>query len=142
VGTTLTRSLLVAGALLAAAWLALGYRAVELGTEGAVAGAPGPKQSPAQVAKALDDLKRARFLNADPRPLVDEALVYAKAGNHPKAVEVAERVVVKEPENYAGWLSLYAFTSDPARKEEAYRHMHALDPQLAEVVRPSKPPGS
>jgi hypothetical protein len=142
VGTTAIRTVLVAGALLAAAWLALAYRSVELGEEGAVAGAPGPKQTQAQIAEALDELKRARFLNADPRPLVDEALVYAKAGNHSKAVEIAERVVAKEPDNYAGWLSLYAFASDPAVKDEAYREMHALDPQLAEIVRPPDRSGS
>jgi Flp pilus assembly protein TadD len=105
---------MVAVALLALAWLALGIRALDLESEG--------------TASALRD---ARLLSVDKEPLVNEGLALYKAGRRDEGLAVTRRVVAEEPDNLQGWLALsylYTASDDSRRATRALRQARALNP--------------
>jgi hypothetical protein len=133
------RLLLVAVAILAAAWLALGYRSAVLESRGAAAvdratfdGLPA-----GEVKRARDWLRRARRFSADAGPLIIEGRLLAFAGRTAQAADIGERVVAMEPENFDGWALLYVASRgrDPERAAEAFRAIRRLNPPAAQAFR-------
>jgi cytochrome c-type biogenesis protein CcmH/NrfG len=136
----LYRLTLVAIALAAMAWLALGLRAAELEAHGREIVAAGQRESlaPAEVREGLDTLRRSQRFSEDAEPLLAEAALLAGAGRHEDAIAVAERVVEDEPDNLEGWVVLYlgaAVTNDRPLAARALRAVERLNPQLAQRIR-------
>jgi hypothetical protein len=135
----LGRVLLVAVAVLAAGWLALGYRSAVLESRGAEAvdratfgGLPA-----GEVERAQGWLRSARRFSADAGPLVIEGRLLFFAERTAQAADVGERVVAMEPENFDGWALLYTASRgrDPERAAEAFRALRELNPPAAEAFR-------
>jgi Flp pilus assembly protein TadD len=101
-------------ALLGAAWLGLGVRALDLESEGTVS-----------------SLRDARLLSADKTPLVAESVALFAANRREEALATAKRVVAEEPDNIEGWLALsflYGAAHDSARADRALQRARALNP--------------
>jgi cytochrome c-type biogenesis protein CcmH/NrfG len=101
-------------ALLAAAWLGLGVRAIDLESEGTVS-----------------SLRDARLLSADKTPLVKESVALFAADRRDEALATAKELVAAEPDNIEGWLTLsyvYAATDDSTRADRALQRAQALNP--------------
>ncbi|MEA2419186.1 MAG: hypothetical protein QOE60_1392 [Thermoleophilaceae bacterium] len=132
----LVRTVLVAVALCAAAWLVLGYRAVQLeqNAQETVTAIQHGKVTPARARQALDDLDSARFLNADPAPDLIEGNLRLFYSGHAQASAIARKVTAKEPENVSGWFLAYLSETGPARRE-AVRRIRHLDPWAGENLR-------
>jgi hypothetical protein len=139
-----SRCALAAIALVAAAWLALGVRAVELESEGraVLRQAQSGPITPEELSRGRDLLRRAGRFSADKGPLVNESLLLATAGRREKAAAIAERVVEDEPGNLEGWIVLYLATHDsreapraPERGARALRMVRALNPLAADALR-------
>lgn len=114
--STPIRVALAVVALLAAAWLGLGVRALDLESEGTVS-----------------SLRDARLLSEDKGPLVNEGLALYEAGRRDEGLAVTRRVVAEEPDNLQGWLALsylYAASDDSRRAARALRQARALNPLI------------
>ena len=133
------RVLLVAAAVLAAAFLALGFRSAVLESRGAAAVDRATFRSlpAAEVARAQSRLRSARRFSTDAGPLVTEGRLLFFAGRTAQAADIGERVVALEPENFDGWALLYSATRgrDPERAAEAFRAIRELNPPAAESFR-------
>jgi hypothetical protein len=133
VASAVIRCVLVALAIVAGAWLVIGYRAVELEAD-ATTVAPGARTagvSSEEARRALDALDRARLLSADTRPLLNQGLLLFATGRREHGIAVAKQVVREEPENIDGWLSLYYLyltEGDSNAAAEAARKVRALNP--------------
>jgi tetratricopeptide (TPR) repeat protein len=130
VRSTLVRGALVATALLAGVWLALGYHAIGLREEGEevlerVGRAP---LQPEQVERARDAFRGARRLSVDQDPVVDEGLLLVAAGRSREAANLARRATEAEPENSRAWFLALAAAANPGRAEEARRRLSDLNP--------------
>jgi predicted Zn-dependent protease len=118
-------------ALLALAYLSIGYRNVVLGERGArLAALESPTD--AQVAEAEDLLERARLLDPDTRPLLLEGGLLAAHGRE-EGLVLLEDAVEKEPDNVLAWSVLAAATreADPARSRAARARMRELSPPVS-----------
>jgi predicted Zn-dependent protease len=118
-------------ALLALAYLSVGYRNVVLGERGArLAALESPTD--AQVAEAEDLLERARLLDPDTRPLLLEGGLLAAHGRD-EGLALLEDAVEKEPDNVLAWSVLAAATreADPARSRAARARMRELSPPVS-----------
>jgi hypothetical protein len=133
------RVLLVAAAVLAAAFLALGFRSAVLESRGAAAvdratfgGLPA-----GEVSRAQSWLRRARRFSTDAGPLITEGRLLFFAGRTAQAAAIGERVVAMEPENFDGWALLRVASRgrDPERAAEAFRAIRELNPPAAEAFR-------
>jgi tetratricopeptide (TPR) repeat protein len=134
----IARLALLAAALVATAWLTAGLRASDLESK-AQAVVDRVQEDPPQVEldRAIAVLRDARSLNADQKPLVNEALLLWQAGRVYQAAAVAERVVADEPRNVEGWFALFAISTaagDRERASEAMARMRVLDPLRANVL--------
>jgi hypothetical protein len=137
-----TRSALVAVALVAGAWLVLGFRAIELEADGQSIferAQRGPIPV-AEVRRGQDLLQRAGRFNADQSPLLYESFLLFDTGRYAEAAETAERLVADEPDNVDGWIVLYLAARgpegasgerDPERAAQALRMVRALNPLAA-----------
>jgi hypothetical protein len=137
VRSSLIRSGLVVAALLAGAWLVFSYHAVMLQEEGeAVLDRAGrvPVQ-PAEVERAQDAFRGARWLSADQEPLVDEGLLMATAGRTAEAGDLAELATQREPENSRAWFLALASAPDREHAERARRRLRELNPWWASLLR-------
>jgi predicted Zn-dependent protease len=119
-------------ALLALAYLSIGYRNVVLGERGArLAALESPTD--AQVAEAEDLLERARLLDPDTRPLLLEGGLLAAHGRDEEGLALLEDAVETEPDNVLAWSVLAAATreADPARSRAARARMRELSPPVS-----------
>jgi tetratricopeptide (TPR) repeat protein len=135
----LTRCALVAVALLAGAWLVLGVRALELQSDGreVLARAQSGTVAADEVRHAQSLFQRARRLNADKTPLLDEAFLLSATGRRPEGISVAERLVEEEPDNVDGWIVVYLGSrqlGDSQRAAQALDRVRALNPLADEAL--------
>lgn len=132
------RVVLVATALVALAWLALSLRATNLESQAQeVVDRVREDPAPAELERAIDDLRDARRFNAGREPLVNEALLLWQAGRLEEATALSERVVAEEPRNVEGWFALWAVSvaaGDRERARQAMVHIRAVDPLRANVL--------
>jgi hypothetical protein len=134
------RSVLVAVALLALAWLGVGLRASRLEAQGreVVERAQRGELSRAEVSDGLDTLRRATRFNADQEPRIAEVALLTEAGRNDEATAIARRITQDEPDNIDAWVVLYlgaVLTGDDTRRERALRALDGLNPQLAGRLR-------
>jgi hypothetical protein len=139
VASVLTRCALVAVALLAGAWLVLGVRSLDLQSDGrAVLTRAQSGTVPAdEVRRAQSQFERARRLNADKTPLLDEAFLLSATGRRPEGIAVAQRLVEEEPDNVDGWIVVYLGSLElghSQRAAEALRRVRALNPLADEAL--------
>jgi predicted Zn-dependent protease len=125
------RVAILALALAAAGWFALGAReAHELAS---VTGATthGTTLSSARARDALDQLNSASTLNPDRHVDVLRATVLAESHQTQRAVMLLERVVQAEPMNLEAWYALAKLGgSDQSLESRALRHILLLVPSL------------
>jgi hypothetical protein len=133
------RVLLVVVAVIAAGFLALGYRSAALESRGAATvDRASFRDLPAgEVERARGWLRDARRFSADAGPLIAEGRLLVFAGRPAEAAGVGERVVAMEPENFDGWALLYVASRgrDPERAAEAFRALRELNPPAAQAFR-------
>ena len=124
----LARGALIAVALVVIAWLAVLERDVRLQARAERDSRHGA--TPAQLARAADDLRRARFLNPDRDPDVSRAVVESSRGHRAQAIALIEDVVRAEPDNLLAWglLAVYARGTEPAAVRRAFDARRRLDP--------------
>ena len=118
-------------ATLVVAWLAVGYRDVELTDEGTQvlrSGRAGPV-TPDDLRRGQRSLHDARLLSPSLAPLVDEGYLLAAAGRRDEAVAVARRATAEEPENVDGWVLTYLTAPDHERAA-VRRRIGELDPLI------------
>jgi tetratricopeptide (TPR) repeat protein len=140
VASILIRGALIAVALLAAAWLALGVRALNLESEArTAANADGNASlSPVERERARRALRDARLLSVDHEPLLNEGLLLVAAGRRKQGIAIAEQVVREEPDYLEGWISLYylySMTGDKKRAARVARRVGSLNPLAADTLR-------
>ena len=138
------RGALIAVALVAAAWLALGVRALNLKSEALTpADADGNASlSPVERERARRALRDARVLSVDHEPLLNEGLLLSAAGRRKQGIAIVEQVVREEPDYLEGWISLnylYSVTGDKKRAARAARKVGSLNPLAADTLRDAGP---
>jgi hypothetical protein len=139
VASALIRCGLVALAVVAGAWLVVGYRAVELEADAdtVIARAQHGEAARDDVREGRSLLHRARLMSVDSAPLLSEALLLFGSGRRPEGLAIARDVVAREPENLSGWLALhvmYSTSRDTRRLSEAARRLRALNPLAGDVL--------
>jgi tetratricopeptide (TPR) repeat protein len=144
VASILIRGALIAVALVAAAWLALGVRALDLESEARTAAYADGKASlsPVERERARSALRDARLLSPDHEPLLNEGLLLFAAGRRKQAIAIAERVVREEPDYLEGWTSLYymySLTGDRKRAARVVRKVPSVNPLAADTLREASP---
>jgi len=125
------RCALVALALLAGAYLALGVRNVRLTDDGdaVLAQARAGHVPPATVDAALNQYDKARTLSPDPTPLIHSAELLLAVGRKKQANEYLLRSIRDEPDNVEAWFTAYvAAADDPAGRKLAKRKLLDLNP--------------
>ncbi len=113
------------------AWLALGLRNARLEADGArLIGDSPADASPARLAEARDDYRRAEKLSADTAPAVRVAGLENFTGHPREALERLRDVVRREPENFDAWflMSSVAADIDPALAARARARARELNP--------------
>jgi hypothetical protein len=115
-------------ALVVIAWLGVMERNLRLEQRGAAA--LRPDSTPAELAQAESDLRRARLLNPDTAPDVSLAVAYRTRGQQDRALATVEDVVRREPDNLRAWvaLALLAGESRPDVQERVLAARRRLDP--------------
>ena len=115
-------------AVLLLGWLAVQERDTRLHASGAAVLEGGG--SAATLARAEDDLRRARLLSPDTRPDLDRALVLRAQGKPVQAAALARSVVEREPDNLIGWgvLGVLSRGRDAATERKALAELERLDP--------------
>lgn len=137
--SALIRCALVAIAVLAGAWLVLGFRAVQLeaDADAVIERAQRGEATADEVKHGQDLLQRARLLNVDNSPLLDEGLMLFSYGQRAEGLAITEDVVADEPENVVGWIALYTLFSgsgDEKRAAETARRVRALNPLAGDAL--------
>jgi hypothetical protein len=135
-----TRIALATIALLVGAWLALGYRALDLESEAEMvsSGPRGGPVTPGELRRVQTSLQRARFLSVDKAPLLNEGLLLFALRRREEGLALVERVVEEEPDNLDAWVALYPLYStsgDPKRAARALRRVSALNPLVGDALR-------
>jgi hypothetical protein len=136
-GTAATRVALVIVAALAAAWLAVGIRALDLESE-----ASSRSADLAEVRSDLDALRSARFLSADKTPLMNEGLLLYATGRRAEGIAAERRLVAQEPDNLDAWLALvymYSTSRDTKQAARALRRVRTLNPLAQERLTDVRP---
>jgi tetratricopeptide (TPR) repeat protein len=132
------RSALVAIALLAGAWLALGVRAVALENDAqpVITRARAGPIPAAEANKALDDLAKAGRLSPDQAPLIHQGELLTSIGRKDEARAVAKRATDAEPENLQAWFLTWVL-ADPGTREKAHAKARLLylNPWFAYALR-------
>jgi hypothetical protein len=124
---TAPRIAVAAVAVLVLAWLAVMERDWRLQEDGAAALQPG--STPAQLARAEDDLKASRLLNPDPAPDMNLALLASARRQPERALAGIEDVVRREPDNLSAWAILAVLSrDDAAARARAFAARRRLDP--------------
>lgn len=131
--SAVVRVALVVVAVLAAAWLAVGVRALDLHSEAATSDDAG---------QAVDSLRGARLLSADKAPLLDEALVRFGTGQRAEGIATARHIVAEEPENIDAWLGLffmYSASGDRIQASSTARRVRMLNPLIGDRLNEVRP---
>jgi hypothetical protein len=138
VNTFAIRCALVVIALLVAAWLALGVRAVALENDAQLVinrARAGPIPA-AETNKALDDLAKAGRLSPDQAPLIHQGELLAAVGRDDEARAVARRATDAEPDNLQAWFLAWVVADpDPVAKAHAKARVLELNPWFAYALR-------
>lgn len=115
-------------AVVVLAWLGVMERSVRLQAHAAALTHHGG--TPAQLAHAESDLRRARLLNPDSTVDVAISTVQMRAGAQREGFALLEDIARREPENLLAWrlLGLYARGSEPAVARRALAARRRLDP--------------
>jgi hypothetical protein len=124
----LARAALVALALLAAAWFALGARqADDTDAAAAIVTGPGPL-TPAAQTRARSLLHAAGWLNPDTSVAILRGRLLMREGHYRAALPVLEHVVAQEPENLDGWVYVAqaGLKVDRAEADVAVAHIARL----------------
>jgi hypothetical protein len=125
------RAGLLAAALAAIAWLAIGLREARLEASGrAVATGPASGLTAARVADADRDLRDADGLTPHHDPVALRARLLLRTGHPARAVALLRSLVREEPENADYWLALAvaARRVDPGLSARARTRVRALSP--------------
>jgi hypothetical protein len=119
------------------AWLLFSIRAVDLQAraEKTLVRAQGGHASRAEVARGLDDLRRAGRHSPDLTPLLDRGYLLYAAGHRQRAREVALSAAAKEPQNAQAYTLLFLTAPDRATRREASRRLASLNYWLAVALR-------
>jgi predicted Zn-dependent protease len=128
----LARVALLAVAVIACAWFALGAVQI-LAQNRAAALIPASTDVSPQVAHAIaNELDRAGTLNPDRSVDLLRAQLYLHSGRRPAAERLIQRVGRDEPNNINVWflLQIVAFPRDPATVQMAHRRALELDPPV------------
>jgi hypothetical protein len=130
VNSLAVRAALVALALLAGAWLAVGLRAVNLENDAkaVVDKARAGTATPAEVERARDDLHKADFLSPSKDPIIREGELMASLGREGEGAILGYSVTLKEPDNLRAWFLVWATEPDAARKAAAKKRLLELNP--------------
>lgn len=123
------RACVAAVAVVVLAWLGVMERDVRL-QDRAAAASRLSDVTPAELAHAETDLRRARLLNPDTTPDVARSAVVRLQGRERDALALLQDIARTEPENLLAWrlLGLYARGSDPALERRALAAQRRLDP--------------
>jgi hypothetical protein len=84
-----------------------------------------------RFARAVSDLRAARFLNPDTAPQLNLGIVQGGSGGGRRAAS-ARRILRSEPENLNAWLELLVAgvtAHDPVATRDAVAALHRLDPR-------------
>jgi hypothetical protein len=133
----LIRALMVASAVVVAAWFVFSIHAVDLQASGeaTLKRAQRGAISQAELQRARDELRRADRHNADLAPLLDEGFLLAAAGHRDQAFPIAIRTVEKEPLNVQSWALFYVAAPNANARAFAGRKVKELNPWLAYALR-------
>jgi len=117
-------------------WLALGIRALDLGSEAQdtaerLRNGPVPQ---ARVNDSLEGIRDARFLSPDGESLLIEGELLVAAGRAREADAVAGRLVKSEPDNDRAWFFAYLTASEDERPR-TLRRLAELNPWAADGLR-------
>jgi Tetratricopeptide repeat len=129
--TAVARAGLLAAAVAAIAWLAIGLREARLEAAGsAVAIGPTTGLTPARVARADDDLRKADRLTPHHDPAAFRARLLARTGRPAQAVRILKSLVHDEPDNASYWFALERAASrmDPRLAARARARVRELSP--------------
>jgi hypothetical protein len=125
-------------AVLAGAWLAVGYRAVRLEDQGKalIDRAHNQGLSPDELAQGRRDLQRAGRFSADTTPLLMEGQLLNAVKDREGTAKIADRLTREEPDNSGGWFLLYYTAGDDkARATVARRQLRRLNPWAVDALR-------
>ncbi len=134
--SVLIRCTLIALALLAGAWLAVGLRVVALEEEGNTAfeRARQGSLSGAEVARARDALESVDALTADPTHRLIEGRLLAAVGQGDQAGSLALLVLAEEPENVDAWYLAHVLAGNPEGRALTRRRIRRLNPLLGDQL--------
>jgi hypothetical protein len=123
------RGLLIAVALLAAAWFGLGIRqATEIAAATSIV-STGRHLSPGEAGRARGLVATAAMLNPDSTPDLLRAQLDRDQADLGGARRILSRVVAREPENVAAWSALaLSDAGSPATAARAWRNLLWLVP--------------
>jgi predicted Zn-dependent protease len=132
VGLSATRILIVAVAVAAGAWFALGVRQGHDASQATQALAGAGRLAPAQSARLSRLLDHVAALNPDRGVDVLRARLQNHSGEDAAAVRTLEAVVHSEPRDIDAWqlMALVAGRVDPVLSRDALAHVHALAPPV------------
>jgi hypothetical protein len=128
IGAVFARIVVAVVALAAVGWLAVMERDARLYDRGIAAG--GRLDDPRTIARAEDDLERARLLSPDRTPDIGRSLIWWTARRAPEARALLEDVVRAEPDNLSAWTALSWVNDgrDAALERRISAEMRRLDP--------------
>ena len=126
------RAALLALAVLVAAWLVLGMRAVRLEdqADAVIDRARAGSVPQADVERAENDLRTAADLSPDQGPVIMQGQLYQATGRAQEAVSLADLVAREEPDNLQAWVLAWAAENDPQAKKRAHAQMLRLNPYI------------
>jgi hypothetical protein len=130
------RAALLVVALCVGAWLANGFRALDLEADGLAATqrAQQDRLGAAERSEAREAFRDARRFSADQGPLLGEGFLLSATGRREAAYRAARRVTRAEPENAQAWFLARLTAPDRRRADEAGSRLEELNP-LVDAVR-------
>jgi hypothetical protein len=128
----LARVALLAVAVIACAWFALGALQVHALNRATALLPQNSNVSPPLAQAIAHQLDRAGTLNPDRSVDILRAELYIHAGDRPAAERLIKRIVHDEPDNVDAWfvLQIASFPRDPATVELARQRQRELDPPV------------
>jgi tetratricopeptide (TPR) repeat protein len=135
---TVQRAVIVAVALVAAAWMLVSYGNSRQIRDTQIAAA-NPKASPAQLEAALRKLESGQSLDPSrgTESLSYEASLEIRLHRFPQALRALEQIVKREPDTAEAWFLIARLSqaSDPAQAARAQAQVLRLDPRQAGAQR-------
>jgi hypothetical protein len=123
-------------AVLVAAWLVVGMRAVRLEDQAnaVIDRARAGSVPEAEVKRAIDDLGKATDLSPDQGPVIMQGQLYEATGHDQEAVLFAYLAANDEPDNLQAWIVAWAAEDVPEAREQAHDEMLRLNPYIDVVL--------